>query len=152
MGGSLATISKYPGALDNLKRNAIVVELMSNNPAIDRIEREIRLDRDLKAAVRAGDLRKILNSSTVVRLLDDVELAQAVEAHRDELFEAIIVSVPDESRDQAFGELAKLRGMGVKEFKSYAAKRIAASQPQLDRADQPPFDATTEQLESAAEP
>lgn len=54
MGGSLAIISKYEGALDNLKRNEMIVHLIEKNPAIDPIEREIRNDRTLKAAVRAG--------------------------------------------------------------------------------------------------
>ena len=126
MGGSLAIISKYEGALDNLKRNEMIVHLIEKNPAIDRIEREIRNDRTLKAAVRAGNLQAVLNSSTVVRLLEDEQLAQAVERHRDVLFEAIITSVPTESQDQAYEQLAKLRGMAAKEFKEYANKRIAA--------------------------
>lgn len=126
MGGSLAALSRFPGALHKLKINPSVVELIETNPAIGRIYREIKLDRNLKAGVRAGDMRAILNSSTIVRLLDDEELADAIREHRDELFEAIMVSVPPKSRERADGEFAKLRGMPVDEFKTYARRRRAA--------------------------
>ncbi len=144
MGGSLAVVSKYQGALDNLKRNEMIVNLIQNNPAIDRIESEIRQDHALKAAVKAGDLKALLNSSTVVRLLDDKELAQAVKEHRNEIFEAIMVSVPAEFRDQANEELAKLRGMPVKEFKTYAEKRIASLKARPGSEAQLPFGSTNE--------
>lgn len=130
MGGSLAALSRFPGALNNLKVHPSVVRLIETNPAIGRIYREIELDRNLKAGVRAGDMRTILNSSTIVRLLDDQELADAIRQYRDELFEAVMVSVPPEFREQADEEFAKLRGMPVDEFKVYARRRRTA------RADQ----------------
>ncbi len=136
MGGSLAVISKYNGALQNLKRDDMIVGLIESSPAIHRIKREIQNDRTLKAAVRAGDIAVILNSATVVRLLEDEQLAQSVERHRDVLFEALLNAVPTESRDHAYEQLAKLRGMPVKEFKEYANKRIAASQEQRRREEQ----------------
>ena len=126
MGGSLAALSRFPGALNTLKAHPSIVQLIETNPAIGRIYREIKLDRNLKAGVRAGDMPSILNSSTIVRLLDDQELADAIRQYRDELFEAIMVSVPPESREQAHEEFAKLRGMPVEEFKVYARRRVAA--------------------------
>ncbi len=132
MGGSLAVISKYKGALNNLKQNQAVTELTRDNPAIHRIVSEIRNDHSLQAAVKAGDLRAILNSSVVMRLMDDAELARTVERYRDELFGAILDSVPIEFREEANAELAKLHGMPVKEFLEYAAKRTAALEDQLD--------------------
>ncbi|MEE8488331.1 MAG: hypothetical protein V3S56_09180, partial [Gemmatimonadota bacterium] len=131
MGGSLAIISRYDGAIDNLKNHPFVVQLLADNTAISRITREIRNDRALKIAVKSGDLRTMLNSSTVARLMDDAKLAREVERYRDEFFGAVMVSVPFEYREEANAELGKLHGMPVKEFLVYASKRVAALEDEL---------------------
>ncbi|MCH8913298.1 MAG: CvpA family protein [Planctomycetes bacterium] len=131
MGGSLAIISRYDGTIDNLKNHPFIVQVLAENTAISRITREIRNDRALKLAVKSGDLRAMLNSSTVTRLMDDVKLAREVERYRDELFGAVMVSVPFEYREEANAELAKLHGMPVKEFLVYASKRVAALEDEL---------------------
>ena len=126
MGGSLAIISRYDGAIDKLKNHPFIVQVLAENTAISRITREIRNDQALKLAVKTGDLRAMLNSSTVARLMDDLKLAREVQRYRDELFGAVMVSVPFEYREEANAELAKLHGMPVKEFLVYASKRVAA--------------------------
>ena len=131
MGGSLAIISQYDGTIDNLKNHPFIVQVLAENTAISRITREIRNDRALKLAVKSGDLRAMLNSSTVIRLMDDVKLAREVERYRDELFGAVMVSVPFEYREEANAELAKLHGMPVKEFLVYASKRVAALENEM---------------------
>lgn len=77
-----------------------------------------------------------------MRLLKDEQLAQAVERHRDVLFEAIMTSAPTEFQDQAYEQLAKLRGMVVKEFKEYARSRIAALQDQRRHLNHSELDST----------
>ncbi len=131
MGGSLAIISRYDGAIDNLKNHPFIVQLLAENTAISRIAREIRHDRALKVAVKSGDLRAMLNSSTVTRLMDDEKLAREVERYRDELFGAVMVSVPFEYREEANSELAKLHGMPVKGFLTYASKRVTALEEEM---------------------
>ncbi len=131
MGGSLAIISRHPGAIVNLKNHPFVLQLLAKNTAISRITSEIRNDRALIVAVKSGDLPAMLDSSTVARLMDDVKLAREVERYRDELFGAVMVSVPFEYREEANAELAKLHGMPVKEFLAYAAKRVAALEDEM---------------------
>ncbi len=131
MGGSLAIISRYDGAIVNLKNNPFIAQLLADNTAIRRIAREIKHDRALKVAVTSGDLRAMLNSSTVARLMDDVKLARDVARYREELFGAVMVSVPFEYREEANAELAKLHGMPVDEFLVYASKRVAALEDEI---------------------
>ena len=131
MGGSLAIISRYDGAIDKLKNHPFIVQLLAENTAISRITREIRIDRALIVAVKSGDLRAMLNSSTVARLMDDAKLAREVERYRDELFGAVMVSVPFEYREEANTELAKLHGMPIKEFLVYASKQVAALEEEM---------------------
>ena len=131
MGGSLAIISRYDGAISNLKNHPFILQLLADNTAIRRIAREIKHDRALKVAVTSGDLRAMLNSSTVARLMDDVKLARDVARYREELFGAVMASVPFEYREEANAELAKLHGMPVDEFLVYASKRVAALEDQI---------------------
>ncbi len=157
MGGSLAIISRYDGTIDNLKIHPFIVQLLAENTAISRMIREIKHDPALKAAVKSGDVQAMLNSSTVTKLMDDEKLAREVKRYRDELFGAVMVSVPFEFREEANVELAKLRGMPVKEFLEYAAKRTAALEDQLDTEVLGELDSIIEQagqavLEHAADP
>ncbi len=131
MGGSLAIISRYDGTIDNLKSHPFILQVLADNTAISRITREIRIDRALRTAVESGDLRAILNSSTVIRLMDDAKLAREVQRYRDELFGAVMVSVPFEYREEANAELAKLHGMPIKEFLAYASRRVAALEEEM---------------------
>lgn len=131
MGGSLAIISRYAGAIVNLQNHPFVVQLLADNTAISRITSEIRDDRALIVAVKSGDLPAMLNSSTVARLMDDAKLAREVERYRDELFGAVMVSLPLEYREEANAELAKLHGMPVEEFLAYAAKRVATLEDEM---------------------
>ncbi len=131
MGGSLAIISRYDGVIDSLKNHPFIVQVLAENTVISRIAREIKHDRALKVAVTSGDLRAMLNSSTVTKLMDDVKLAQEVARYRDELFGAVMVSVPFEYREEANADLAKLHGMPVKGFVTYASKRVAALEDEM---------------------
>jgi hypothetical protein len=126
MGGSLAIISRYDGAIDNLKTHPFVKQLLAKNTAASRITREIKHDRALRVAIESGDIPAMLNSSTVTRLLDDEILAREVQRYREELLGAVMISVPFEYREEANAELAKLHGMTMEEFLAYAAKRMAA--------------------------
>ncbi len=140
MGGSLAIISRYDGAISNLKNHPFILQLLADNTAIRRIAREIKHDRALKVAVTSGDLRAMLNSSTVARLMDDVKLARDVARYREELFGAVMVSVPFEYREEANAELAKLHGMPVDEFLVYASKRVAALEDEIKARARPESD------------
>ncbi len=116
LGGALALISKYPTVIDRLKTNPVIVALMAEFPALDRVESEIRGDWDLKAAVKAGDVWGMLDSPTVLRIMEDSGLARDVGQHYDVLFDAMLAAIPAASKDQAFTDIARLHGRELQAF------------------------------------
>jgi uncharacterized membrane protein required for colicin V production len=125
LGGSFAVLASYPEVLNTLKEHAIVETLIAENATIHRVVGEIKLDSALKKAAQSGDLRIMLGSTTVIRLLDDIELAKALDEHHDSLYAALLDSVPEAHREQAVQELAALHGWSVEESERFTVHLLA---------------------------
>lgn len=140
LGGALAIISRYPGAVQGLKSDALIRELIAGSPALHRIVDEITNDKTLKSAVNRGDFRTILNSPTVLRLLDDEALAEELERHQPEIIDAVIAAVPEEFRVVAGRELAKLKGVPVPELRERSETVLEEIRAKLSDKDKPKFE------------
>jgi len=150
-GGALATVLRIPGTAERLKRSEVFKELLDSEPSFERVKREIKSDYELIEAVKKGDIREILNSTTVLHLLEDEKLAVALAEHRDELFITFLDSVPDDFKERASRELAKLRGVPLEEMPQLAKKRLEEIRDQVQDLEAVQVDQAIEQARERGE-
>ncbi len=110
LGATLAVVAQYDGALTRLKHAPLVDRLLHDNPTIQRIVDEMTVDAALYAGLRDGRVDAILDSPTVLRLLDDTQLAETLRVHQERLFTEAVLAVPARARVAAQRKMALLQG------------------------------------------